>query len=108
MTPRLTRAMGHLLGVGQQLFETDEILLGDHGGAAQLALTLRRLLGKDVSPLRLAALEPVRRLAKTFCRGPVGLQLGHRTTPDLDGPSRPGLATRVRGRKTAGTVLTSF
>jgi hypothetical protein len=65
--------------IGKHTRHAADIGFVNHGRASQLALTLFGHLREDVSAIGLAALEAFRSLAKTLRRGPVGLQLGHRS-----------------------------
>jgi hypothetical protein len=63
--------------VRQQLLDAIHVGLVNLHLAAQLTLTLARLFRQDMTTVGLAALEAVRRFAKTLRRSPFSFQLGH-------------------------------
>src|SRR6516162_86230 len=63
---------------------------------ARLAFDLAVLVAEIVAAIRRVPLEALRCLAKTLGCGPVGFQLGHRSTPRLCSPVRKALAHPLR------------
>jgi hypothetical protein len=66
-----------VLSVGQTLLDALDVRIADVHLAAQLALTLARLLRQDMTTMGLTAFEAIRRFAKTLRRSPFSFQLGH-------------------------------
>jgi hypothetical protein len=66
-----------------------DVLLGNLLGCTELTLSLRTLLGQDMSKMRLTTLEPTVRFGTEPLRGPaIGLHLWHVFLLDLYSPNR--------------------
>src|ERR1700688_942842 len=67
--------------VGQQLRDSSDVALVDQTAAsgARMSLALGVLVAEIVTAPGRIGLEPIRRLAETLGRRPVGFQLGHET-----------------------------
>src|SRR5215472_16180428 len=100
--------------VGKELLDAAHIGVVDETRAAgaRLAFDLAVLVAEIVTAIGRVPLEALRGLAKTLGCGPVGFQLGHRSTPRFCSPVRKALAHPLRAnvphRLAAVPSVTSF
>src|SRR2546429_786537 len=102
-----------LLVIGEELLETADIAVvhETRAAGARLAFDLAVLVAEIVATVGRVALEALRRLAKALGRGPVGFQLGHRSTPGCVARSLAARAAAAGERSTglaARVSVTSF
>src|SRR2546430_10202395 len=105
--------VARLLVIGEKLPETADIAVMHETRAAGacLAFDLAVLVAEIVATVGRVALEALRRLAKALGRGPVGFQLGHRSTPGCVARSLAARAAAAGERSTglaARVSVTSF
>src|SRR6516164_8256186 len=100
--------------IGKELLDAAHIGVVHETGAAgaRLALDLAVLVAEIVTAVRRVPLEALRCFAKTLGCGPVGFQLGHRSTPRFCSPVRKALAHPLRANARNGLAaalsVTSF
>src|SRR5215472_2660926 len=90
--------------IGKKLLEAAHIgvVHETRAAGARLAFDLAVLVAEIVTAIRRVPLEALRCLAKALGCGPVGLQLGHRSTPRLCSPVPKALAHPLRANAPHG------